>query len=71
MSEEQSFEKELAELEKTVRQMEQGDISLDESIKLFEKGMALSSSCAKRLEEAHRRILTLTDAEAEENDYDS
>ena len=39
MSKSVDFEKSLDELEKTVAQLEKGDISLDESVKLFEKGI--------------------------------
>lgn len=69
MAEKKSFEKSLTALEETVKKMEQSDISLDEAIELFEKGIALSRDCAERLEEARRRIITLTDAE--EENYDS
>lgn len=70
MAEKQSFERSLAELEETVRKMENEDITLDESIELFEKGLKLSRDCSRRLETARRRIMTLTDAEAEEEQND-
>lgn len=70
MAEKQSFEKSLAALEETVRKMENEDITLDESIELFEKGLKLSRDCSRRLETARRRIMTLTDAEAEEEQND-
>lgn len=64
-----NFEESLSELEKIVAQLESGDISLDESIKLFEKGIALTSDCRKTLDNARKKIITLTDAEGEtEND---
>lgn len=70
MAEKKGFEASIEALEETVRKMEQGNLSLDESIALFEKGMELSKYCAEKLENARRRILTLTDAEAEENEDD-
>lgn len=50
------FESDLEELEKVVRQLESGDLPLEASLGLFEKGMSLSDSCRKRLEEAETRI---------------
>ena len=50
------FEKSLNELEKIVDRMEQGDQSLDEMIKDFEKGMLLSQSCQKSLDEAQLKV---------------
>ena len=68
MAEKKSFEASLAALEEIVRKLEEENISLDESISLFEKGIKLSNDCAGRLENARRRILTLTDVEAEETE---
>lgn len=64
-TEKKDFESSLAALEEIVKRMEAGETTLDESIALFEQGIALSNDCAKRLETARRRILTLTDAETE------
>lgn len=44
------------ELEKIVRELEQGDLSLEESLKLFEDGVKLSRECQERLNQAERRI---------------
>jgi exodeoxyribonuclease VII small subunit len=54
-----TFEASLAALEKIVRQLEQGDLPLEESLKLFEQGVALSRECQERLNQAERRIETL------------
>ena len=51
-----SFETCLDELEKVVKQLEGGDLSLERSIELFERGMTLSDSCRKQLEEAETRV---------------
>ena len=52
----ESFETCLDQLEKTVKELEAGDLQLERSLELFEKGMALSESCRKQLEEAETRI---------------
>ena len=57
MSEEKaSFEESLAELEKIVTQLEEGDLPLEESLELFEKGVTLSRACQQKLEQAERKI---------------
>jgi exodeoxyribonuclease VII small subunit len=55
------FESAIAELEKIVKQLEEGDLSLDTSLGLFERGVALSRYCHERLGSAERRIEQLTD----------
>jgi exodeoxyribonuclease VII small subunit len=52
----QSFEDCLAELEKVVKELEAGDLTLERSIELFERGMALSDTCRKQLEDAETRV---------------
>ena len=54
-----SFEDQLAELEKVVEQLERGDLSLDESVGLFERGMHLSNACKAQLASAESRIQVL------------
>jgi exodeoxyribonuclease VII small subunit len=51
-----SFETSLAELEKIVVRLENGDLPLEESLELFEKGIKLSRECRERLTNAERRI---------------
>jgi exodeoxyribonuclease VII small subunit len=51
-----SFEACLDELEKVVKELESGDLQLEKSLELFEKGMALSESCRKQLEDAETRV---------------
>ena len=50
------FEAALDELEKVVKELESGDLSLERSLELFEKGMGLSECCRKQLEEAETRV---------------
>jgi exodeoxyribonuclease VII small subunit len=53
---EKTFEASLSQLETIVKKLESGDLPLEESLKLFEKGVALSRECRERLNEAERRI---------------
>ncbi len=55
----ESFESCLEELEKVVKELEAGDLPLERSLELFERGVSLSEACRKRLEEAETRIETL------------
>jgi exodeoxyribonuclease VII small subunit len=50
------FEKSLAELEQIVERMEQGELSLDESLKQFERGVALTRSCQAALQQAEQKV---------------
>lgn len=52
----ESFESSLDQLEKVVKELEAGDLSLDRSLELFERGMGLSDTCRKQLEEAETRV---------------
>jgi exodeoxyribonuclease VII small subunit len=54
------FEDALQRLEQIVDQLEGGDLALDDSLKVFEEGVALARRCAKYLEEAEKRIEILT-----------
>lgn len=50
------FEECLQRLEVVVREMERGELSLEDSLKLFEEGVTLSGSCRRDLEEAEKRV---------------
>lgn len=50
------FERSLARLEEVVRKLESPQLSLDEAMKLFEEGVALSRECQKQLEEAEGKV---------------
>jgi exodeoxyribonuclease VII small subunit len=52
----ESFESCLDQLEKVVKELEGGDLSLERSLELFERGMTLSDSCRKQLEQAETRV---------------
>ncbi len=51
-----SFEAALEQLEKIVKELENGDLPLEKSLELFERGMALSESCRKQLSDAETRV---------------
>lgn len=50
------FEEALSALEEIVSKIESGDLSLDESLELFEKGIALTRLCSSKLENARHRV---------------
>ena len=58
-----AFEDALEELETIVERMEDGEPSLEESLKLFERGMDLTRTCQKALDDAEQRIQTLAESE--------
>ena len=55
-----SFEENLTRLEEIVKQLEDGSVSLEDSLKLFQEGTALAASCGKLLDEAELEIVKLT-----------
>ena len=59
-----NFEEHLTQLEKVVEKLERGDLSLDESMRLFEDGMKLSTACKAELEQAEGRIQVLVEGKA-------
>ena len=59
MSENFDFNKGLTELEQIVKQMDSADLSLDESLKLFEKGVSLTKLCQKVLQDTEAKISLL------------
>lgn len=54
-----SFEESYTQLEEIVRQLERGDLSLDESMALFEKGMKLAQLCEAKLDKAEQKVSQL------------
>jgi exodeoxyribonuclease VII small subunit len=50
------FEESLQRLETIVKEMERGDLPLEQSLKLFEEGIALSGCCRKELDEAEGKV---------------
>ena len=54
-----SFEESLKKLETIVDQLEKGDLSLEDSLKLFEEGVGLSAACKKEIDEAEGKVQIL------------
>ena len=57
----QDFESAIAELEAIVKRLEGGDLPLEQSLELFERGVQLSRFCHSKLEEAERRVEILNE----------
>jgi exodeoxyribonuclease VII small subunit len=55
------FESALSELERVVKALEEGDLTLERSLELFERGVQLSRYCHARLEDAERRVEILNE----------
>lgn len=72
MSQKQSFEEALYQLEQIVKNLENSELPLEESLKIFQKGIELSNYCGKKLNEAEKKITSLlekSDGTIEENDF--
>lgn len=65
------FEEAMKQLEETVTKLESGDISLEESMELFEKGVGLSKTCQKLLTEAQLKVTKLIAESDTEIDFDT
>jgi len=68
-----NFEEALTELEQLVETMEDGELSLEESLKQFEKGIALASSCQQSLQKAEQKVEQLIEKNGEllSKDFDT
>ena len=55
-----TFEDSMIELEEVVLKLETGDVTLDDSLKLFEQGIKLAKSCQKKLDDAEKKVKILT-----------
>lgn len=60
------FETMMAELEKIVKQLDNENVSLEQSIKLYEEGVKLSKACQDKLKEAENKIAKLQEADKNE-----
>ena len=63
-----TFEQAMARLEQIVTTLESGRCSLDDSLKLFEEGTALTAYCSKQLQAAEQKIVKLTAVESGDTD---
>ena len=57
---EMTFEQAMAELEKVVSALERGDVALDQSITLYERGADLKKRCETKLKEAEEKVAAIT-----------
>jgi exodeoxyribonuclease VII small subunit len=55
-----TFEQAFAELEETVRKLEEGGLALEQSLALFERGQALAAHCSAQLDQAELKLRQLT-----------
>jgi exodeoxyribonuclease VII small subunit len=60
------FEQALSELEAVVQRLESGELSLEQSLKHFERGIALTRACQKSLAEAEQRVRVLMETDGRE-----
>lgn len=65
-----NFEASMQELEKIVKSLESGDLSLEESISEFEKGIALVKNCKSLLDKAQGKVTTLLEGIQNEKEKD-
>lgn len=63
--ESKSFEELMQNLEEIVKELEKGDLNLDDSVTKFEEGMKISKECSKILESSEKRISILLEKEGE------
>ena len=67
-----TFEQNMKRLEEIVRAMERGDVALEESLKMFQEGTQLITSCAKLLDDAElqiKKVITKADGSPAEEDF--
>lgn len=60
MNRERTYEEDISKLEQLIRRLEKGDISLEESLALFEEGISLIKTCQHQLDRAAEKIQILT-----------
>ena len=65
------FEEAMKELEETVKQLESGETSLEDSMALFEKGVSLTRTCKKLLNEAQLKVTKLIAENDSEVEFDA
>lgn len=63
MENKMTFEQALARLEEIVRKLESGNVSLDESIEIYQEGITLSKQCSGMLEEAEGKVMAIVNKE--------
>ena len=66
--EEQSLEEIFSDLEQTIKKMEEGEISLEESFQLYHQGMHMLKACNSKIDKVEKKMLLL-DEEGEEHEF--
>lgn len=66
--EEQSLEEIFSDLEQTIKKMEEGEISLEESFQLYHQGMDMLKACNSKIDKVEKKLLLL-DEEGEEHEF--
>ena len=66
--EEQSLEEIFSDLEQTIKKMEEGEISLEESFQLYHQGMDMLQACNSKIDKVEKKMLLL-DEEGEEHEF--
>jgi exodeoxyribonuclease VII small subunit len=68
-----SFEEQIEDLEKIVKELETGELSLDTSVEKFEEGIKISKECSKILDTAEKKITMLVekDSQIKEEDFEA
>lgn len=66
--EEQSLEEIFSDLEQTIKKMEEGEISLEESFQLYNQGMDMLKACNSKIDKVEKKMLLL-DEEGEEHEF--
>lgn len=72
MATEKTFEESITQLEEIVSKLESSNVTLDESLSLFEQGIKLSKSCQKMLDDAEKKVsilMTTDDGEIIKEDF--
>ena len=67
--EELTFEEAFKELEETVRRLEEGELTLEDSIALFERGQELARYCGEKLDAAELKVRQLLPSEGDDYEY--
>ncbi|OCS88622.1 exodeoxyribonuclease VII small subunit [Caryophanon tenue] len=65
-----TFEESMQQLEEIVRQLEQGNVPLEQAIDLYKRGMTLSKSCHDTLQHAEQQLITIVDRNGNEMTLD-
>lgn len=66
-----SFDQAILQLEEIVRQLEQGDVPLEDAISLYKKGMEMSTVCHEKLHNAEKQLISIMDDSGEKVPFEA